>query len=132
MNQRWIIVAAILLTALLVQVPVVLNPDLGCLLSEGEQILDGRKLGVDLFELNPPLSVYLYMPAALLARMTGIAPEIIVIILVMIEIVGALFMIDRVASAAKLGAGERSTSTCLLAFLFAILPSITVALFAGF
>jgi len=124
MNQRWIIVAAILLTALLVQIPVVLNPDLGCLLSEGEQILDGRKFGVDLFELNPPLSVYLYMPAALLARMTGIAPEIIVIILVMIEIVGALFMIDRAAAAAKLGAGERGTSTCLLAFLFAILPSV--------
>jgi hypothetical protein len=122
LNQRWIVVAAILLTALLVQIPVVLNPDLSCLLSEGEQILDGRKLGVDVFELNPPLSVYLYMPAALLARMTGIAPEIIVIILVMIEIVGALMMIDRAAAVAKLGAGERSTSTCLLAFLFAVLP----------
>lgn len=123
MNQRWIIVAAILLTALLVQIPSVLNPDLSCLLSEAEEILDGRKLGVDLFELNPPLSIYLYMPAALLARLTGIAPEIIVIILVMIEIIGSLFMIDRAAAAAKLGAGERCLSTCVLAFLFAVLPS---------
>ena len=123
MNQRWIIVAAILLTALLVQIPSVLNPDLSCLLSEGEQILDGRKLGVDLFELNPPLSIYLYMPAALLARLTGIAPEIIVIILVMIEIMGSLVLIDRAAAAAKLGAGERIISTCVLAFLFAVLPS---------
>ncbi|MHC2620961.1 hypothetical protein ACVIW2_002993 [Bradyrhizobium huanghuaihaiense] len=123
MNQRWIIVAAILLTALLVQIPAVLNPDLSCLLSEGEQILDGRKLGGDLFELNPPLSIYLYMPAVQLARLTGIAPEIIVIVLVMIEIIGSLVVIDRAAAAAKLGAEERSIWTCLLAFLFVVLPS---------
>ncbi|WFU22644.1 hypothetical protein QA649_31835 [Bradyrhizobium sp. CB1717] len=117
------IVVAILLTALLVQIPVVLNADLGCLLTEGEKVLDGGKLGADVFELNPPLSVYLYMPATMLARMTGIAPEVIVIILVMIEIAGMLFMIDRAAAAARLESAERSVSTCLLAFLFAILPT---------
>lgn len=116
------IVGAILLSALLVQMPAVLNADLSCLLSEGELILGGRKLGIDLFELNPPLSIYLYMPATLLARLTGIEPEIIVIVLVMVEIVGALLMIDRAAAAAKLEAGERTVSTCLLAFLFAVLP----------
>lgn len=123
MKQRWIIVVAILLTALLVQIPAVLNPDLSCLLSEGEQILDGRTLGVDLFELNPPLSIYLYMPAAQLARWIGIAPEIIVIVLVMIEIVISLVVIDRAAAAAKLGVEERIVWTCLLAFLFAVLPT---------
>ncbi|AMA57150.1 hypothetical protein [Bradyrhizobium sp. CCGE-LA001] len=122
MNQRWIIVAAILLTALFVQMPVVLNTDLSCLLSEGEQILDGRQLGVDLFELNPPLSIYLYMPAAQLARWTGIAPEIIVIVLVIIEIIGSLVVIDRAAAAAKLDARERNIWTCVLAFLLAVLP----------
>lgn len=122
MNQRWIIVAAILLTALLVQIPVVLNTDLSCLLSEGEQILDGRRLGVDLFELNPPLSIYLYMPAAQLARWTGIAPEIIVIVLVIIEIIGSLVVIDRAAAAARFDAGERNIWTCVLAFLLAVLP----------
>ncbi|MDF0580131.1 hypothetical protein [Bradyrhizobium yuanmingense] len=66
MSLRWLIVAALLLAALLVQIPIVLNPDLACLLTEGEQVLDGRKPGVDLFELNPPLSVYLYMPASML------------------------------------------------------------------
>ncbi|MCP1935559.1 hypothetical protein J2R95_001354 [Bradyrhizobium japonicum] len=75
MSYRWIIVSAILLMALLVQMPVVLNADLSCLLTEGEKVLDGGKLGVDVFELNPPLSVYLYMPALQLARITGIAPR---------------------------------------------------------
>ena len=123
MSLRWAIVAAILATAFFVQMPTVLNADLGCLLTEGEKVLDGGKLGVDLFELNPPLSVYLYMPALMLARMTGMAPEIIVIVLIMIEIVVVLVTIDRAAVAAKLEAGERIVSTCLLAFLFAILPS---------
>ncbi|MGY4625987.1 hypothetical protein ACVWY3_003743 [Bradyrhizobium sp. USDA 4486] len=123
MKHRWMIVAAILLTALLVQMPVVLNADLGCLLTAGEKVLDGGKLGVDVFEVNPPLSVYLYMPALMLAHATGLAPEIFVIILVMIEIVVALIVIDRAAAAAGLEAGERNLATCLLAFLFAILPS---------
>lgn len=123
LSQRWMIVAAMLLTALLVQIPIVLNADLGCLLTEGEKVLDGGKLGVDVFELNPPLSVYLYMPASMLARVTGLSPEIIVIILVMIEIVGALLVIDRAAAAAGLGARERRISTSVLAFLFAILPT---------
>lgn len=123
MSLRWLIVAALLLAALLVQIPVVLNPDLACLLTEGEQVLDGRKPGIDLLELNPPLSVYLYMPASMLARTTGIAPELLVIILILVEIVVALLIIDRAAAAARLGTEERVVATCLFAFLFAILPS---------
>ncbi|WP_245331940.1 hypothetical protein [Bradyrhizobium sp. NAS80.1] len=122
MKQRWIVVAAILVTALLIQVPIILNADLGWLLTVNEKILDGRKLGVDLFESNPPLSVYMYMPAAMLARKTGVAPELIVILLVIIEIVGALFIIDRAAAAANLGSRERNVSTWSLALLLAILP----------
>jgi hypothetical protein len=120
--QRWTIVAAILVTALLIQMPIVLNADLGWLLTANEKIIDGRELGVDLFEANPPLSVYMYMPAVMLARITGVAPEIFVIILVIIEITGALFIIDRAAAAAELGPRERNIWTWSLAFLLAILP----------
>ena len=122
MNQRWTVVAAILVTAFFIQIPLVLNADLGCLLTLNEKILDGRRLGVDLFELNPPLSVYMYMPAAWLARLTGVAPELIVIILVIVEIACALVVMDRAAAAAKLEDRERTVSTWSLAFLLAILP----------
>ncbi|MEZ2141128.1 hypothetical protein AAE026_02295 [Bradyrhizobium sp. DN5] len=114
--------AAILLAALVIQIPLVLNADLGWLLTANEKILDGRKLGIDLFESNPPLSVYMYMPAVMLSRMTGVAPEFIVIVLVIVEIAGALLMMDRAAAAAKLGARERSISTWSFALLLAILP----------
>lgn len=121
-RRRWIVVAAILLTAFLIQIPLVLNADLGCLLTLNEKILDGRQLGVDLFELNPPLSVYMYMPAAWLARLTSVAPELVVIILVIIEIACALVVIDRSAGTAKLDNRERTVSTWSLAVLLAILP----------
>lgn len=114
--------AAILVTALLVQMPFVLNADLGWLLTANEKILDGRSLGVDLFESNPPLSVYMYMPAVMLSRITGVAPEYIAIALAIMEIMGALLVIDRAAAAAKLEARERSISVWLFAFLLAILP----------
>jgi hypothetical protein len=122
MYRRWIIVAAILVSALLIQRPVVLNADLGWLLTANEKILAGQKLGVDVFESNPPLSVYMYMPAAMLARITGAAPEFIVIVFVIIEIVGVLFMIDRAAKHAKFGTRERNVLAGCFALLLAILP----------
>lgn len=122
MYQRWIIVAAVLVVALLIQIPIVLNADLAWLLTASEKILNGQKLGVDVFESNPPLSVYMYMPAAMLARMTGATPEFIVIVLVIIEIVSALFTIDCAAKAAKLGVRERNVLAWSFALLLAILP----------
>jgi hypothetical protein len=122
MYQRWIIVATILVTALLIQMPIVLNADLGWLLTANDKILDGEKLGVDVFESNPPLSVYMYMPAVVLARIMGAAPEFIVIVLLIIEIVGALFMIDCAAKAAKFGVRERNVLAWSFALLLAILP----------
>jgi len=120
--QRWIVVAGILLAASLIQVPIVLNPDLGWLLTANEKILDGRKLGVDLFESNPPLSVYMYMPAVVLSRLSGVAPKFIVIAMVIAEIAGALLIIDRAAASARLEARERTISAFLFAFLLAVLP----------
>ncbi|WP_247448579.1 hypothetical protein [Bradyrhizobium sp. 180] len=121
-RRRWIVVAAILLAALVIQIPLVLHADLGWLLTANEKILDGRKLGIDLFESNPPLSVYMYMPTVMLARVTGVAPEFVVIVLVIAEIAGALLLMDRAAAAARLGARERSISTWSFALLLAILP----------
>lgn len=120
--RRRIVVALILLTASLVQLPVILNADLGWLLTVNEKILEGRKLGIDLFESNPPLSVYMYMPAVMLARLTGIAAEFFIIALVILEVAGALFVIDRAGAAAKLDPRERNLSTWSFAFLLAILP----------
>ncbi len=119
---NWGVVALILLVTFAVQIPVVLNADLGWLLTLNEKILDGGRLGVDIFELNPPLSVFMYMPAAWLGRITGIAPEWIVIAMVLVEIAAALAVIDRAGASAGLDVWERRLWLLSFAVLFAILP----------
>jgi hypothetical protein len=124
LRLSWFVVALILLDTFLVQLPVVLNADLGWILTLDEKILDGRRLGVDIFELNPPLSVFMYMPAAWLGRITGLRPEWIVIVMVLAEIAAALAVIDRAGASAGLDAWERRLTLHAFAFLLAILPGL--------
>ena len=51
------------------------NTDVSWLLTLDEKWLDGARPYVDIVETNPPMSLYLYMPVALLGRWLGIAPE---------------------------------------------------------
>lgn len=57
------------------------NPDVSWGLTLGERILGGEKLYVDVIETNPPMTIFLYLPASLLARLTGFAPEILTVVL---------------------------------------------------
>ena len=52
--------------------------DTSWLITVCERVLAGEKLYVDLFETNPPFSVWLYMPPVALAQLLGVAPEILV------------------------------------------------------
>lgn len=49
---------------------VVLNPDLTWLITLDEKWLAGQKLYVDLFEVNPPISAIMYLPAVLMKGAT--------------------------------------------------------------
>ena len=54
-----------------------LNPDTTWLTLMAERWLGGGRLYVDLHENNPPASVYLYVPAALAGKWTGLRSELI-------------------------------------------------------
>jgi hypothetical protein len=54
--------------------------DVAGLITENELILAGQRLYVDILESNPPMAPFLYMPAVLLARLLGIAPETVVVV----------------------------------------------------
>lgn len=75
---------ALLVLAFLVQIPLILNSDLGWLLTVCEKMLAGGKLGVDVIELNPPLSVLMYMPAAYLGSVFSIPAHVFVIAMVLV------------------------------------------------
>ena len=68
------LVGALLLAALALGVFAPL-PDVSWLCVAAERVLGGEKLYSQVMEVNPPLSVLLYMPPVLLAQALGIAPE---------------------------------------------------------
>jgi hypothetical protein len=51
------------------------TPDVSWLTSMCERMLNGEKGWVDIFETTPPVPTLLYMPGALLSRLTGLTAE---------------------------------------------------------
>lgn len=70
--------------------------DVAWLLTVGEKWLDGARLYVDIVETNPPGAVLLYMPAILLGRATGLAPEIMVALLTFLGAGASLWLAWRI------------------------------------
>ncbi len=52
------------------------NVDVSWLLIVCERLLDGARLHLDVIEINPPLSIWLYMPFAVAERATGLRAEL--------------------------------------------------------
>ncbi|MFS8113437.1 hypothetical protein QD460_17075 [Rhizobium jaguaris] len=50
--------------------------DTSWLITEAERVLNGERLYVDVIDNNPPFSIWLFLPAIMLSRWVGFAPEI--------------------------------------------------------
>ncbi|HVV66214.1 MAG TPA: hypothetical protein VHC42_12155 [Rhizomicrobium sp.] len=74
--------------------------DVSWLLTLGEQVLHGRQPYVDFIEVNPPASIYLYLPAIYVARALHVAPELAVVVMV--------FVLAAVSTASSLWLLRRS------------------------
>ncbi|WP_457940172.1 hypothetical protein [Mesorhizobium sp. 10J20-29] len=53
-------------------------PDTSWLITVCERVLSGDQLYVEVYETNPPFSIWLYLPPVALAGMLNVAPEILV------------------------------------------------------
>jgi hypothetical protein len=122
MKRRWIFVWIALLAISIVQTQIVLNSDLAWHLTLNEKVLAGYRLYVDVFETNPPLSVFMYMPPVWIGQALRIAPEQVVIACVILEIAVALWVIEGLATAACLSEGEGNALVWIFVTLLAILP----------
>lgn len=56
-----------------------LDGDVSWLITVAERVLGGDRLYVDIFETNPPASVWLYVPQVWLAQALGLRPETVVV-----------------------------------------------------
>lgn len=86
----WLSLVAVFVTALVLRSIVPANNDVSWLLTAGEQVLAGKTLYGEVLETNPPIAVFAYVPAILIARALGVAVEPVVDALMFLAMVAAL------------------------------------------
>lgn len=124
----WMGAFVLLAIAVVLRLNYTTTPDVSWLLSVGERFLAGERLYVDIIEVNPPASVYLYLPALLLAKYIGGSPELWVGSLVFAAIFASLFLsisiLQRSVSAHQLLCAPVALSAL---YVLAIMPGETFA-----
>jgi hypothetical protein len=119
---------AVIIAAIVLRLLTVTATDVSWLITLSEKVLDGTRLYVDLIEVNPPASVLLYLPAVALSRLIGVAPEIVVNMLVFFAAGASLWITGRILARARLLDGvDCWTLAAFAAFLLLIFPSRTFA-----
>ncbi len=76
LNLSWLLLAWVLALAAWVRMGQLQSSDVGWLLSTAEWMLDGRRASVDFFEVNPPGSTLIYVPAVMLGRLIRLSPDL--------------------------------------------------------
>jgi hypothetical protein len=122
---RWLPLAVVFAVAILVRHLVVANTDVSWLITLAEKVLDGQRLYVDLIEINPPASVFLYLPAVAFARALGLSPETAVDAAVFLAIGVSLWLAGRTLRQAPDDKIDLMRLAVLVAALLAILPAQT-------
>ncbi|WP_162789279.1 MULTISPECIES: hypothetical protein [Sphingomonas] len=76
----WALAVGMALFAALLQASFIpIDGDISWLITVSERVLDGQRLYVDVIEVNPPASVWLYLPWVALARLCGLRPEGVIV-----------------------------------------------------
>src|SRR5882724_9306383 len=74
----WALIVLVFVLAILLRQMVPLNTDVSWLLTVGERVLDGKRLYLDIVEINPPMAVLAYLPGIALARALGLNPKVVI------------------------------------------------------
>lgn len=100
--------------------------DVSWLLVVGERVLDGARLYVDIIEVNPPASLFLYLPAVWLGRVTGVAAEWFVLAMTTLTFLVSAWSVRAILHAA--GLSPRPGVAALAAVVaFVLLPGESFA-----
>ncbi|QKD00480.1 hypothetical protein [Mesorhizobium loti] len=99
----WPVAATLLIAGYAIIVSLLVMPgnvDVSWLLVIGERVLDGARLSVDIIEVNPAFSVWLYLPFVLLERLTGLSAELWVSVGVTVLAIASVWFSARIAARA--------------------------------
>jgi hypothetical protein len=114
----WTLAGAMVALTLAAAASRVTAPDIGIFLYAAARILDGDRLYRDFVEINPPLIVWLNVPAVLLARWTGLADAAAFRLLAAALLGGCILLCER---SLRLLVSDRATARCFLLLLWLVL-----------
>ena len=123
---RWLPLLAVFAAAIGLRFVLVANTDVSWLITLSEKVLDGQRLYVDLIEVNPPASVFLYLPLVALARALALRPEVVVDAGIFFAIGVGLGLASHILrKACRLEGIDAMRLAVLAAAMLAILPAQT-------
>lgn len=93
---RWLPLAFIVVLAVVLRQILVANTDVSWDLTMADKVLDGQRLYVDVIEVNPPATMFLYLMPALLGRLSGLPAEFFVDLLVFLAVGLSLWYSGRI------------------------------------
>ena len=102
------------------------NADVAALLTIAEKMLDGQRLYVDVVEPNSAFSVWLNLPAILLARLLGVRAETALDAMILLLAAASIWLAHRLLSASYIGAQRVWLPVATFAVLV-LLPGMTFA-----
>jgi hypothetical protein len=121
-----LIFVAILAAALIERALFDTAADVSWLLTLGEKMLAGARPYVDFIEVNPPASIYIYLPAILLGRLAGVSPEFAVGLLIFAGVAASLWISARIViEAGIVGTAKAWPTAAVLAAMLLVLPAAT-------
>jgi hypothetical protein len=122
---RWLPLLSVFAAAIVLRFVLVANTDVSWLITLSEKVLDGQRLYVDVIEVNPPASVFLYLPLVALARGLALRPEVVVDAAVFVAIGVGLGLASHILRKVHLEGTDRMRLAVLVAAVLSILPAQT-------
>jgi hypothetical protein len=123
---RWLPLVVVFVLAVFLRQILIANTDVSWGLVMAEKLLDGQRLYVDIIEVNPPATPYLYVAPALLARLAGLPAEFVVDALVFLAAGLSLWLAGRILLKARLVAdGDAWMLATVVAAALTVLPAQT-------
>jgi hypothetical protein len=122
-SKNWLPVLAIFAASILLRCLMDTNSDVSWDITAAEKMLGGARLYTDVIEVNPPATIYLYLPAVALARLLSVRPEWVVDGFVFLAAGMSLWFTGGLVTRGRLIAGlDDRVIAAATAFILVIFP----------
>ncbi len=127
----WALILSICVVAIVSRYIVALNSDIAWLTLAADRWLDGQKFGEDIYELNTPFSVMLYVPSVIISRFLMLPTSLVTYTLTVLVTLGCVCLSSAILKYRNYsGFEEKTTRTIFIISFLCILFTISSLAFS--